>query len=143
VKKQLPSRPNFEQLKNQAKTILRGYRAGNPSTIKQIQEYHLRWRKSPGAAIRAARFTLSDAQLVVANQYGFKTWAKLKTHLPLHKPAPSSEASVNALREAAGRGDLALLNQLLDAHPGLIDEPGGPGVRTALIKLFSAGKRRR
>ena len=132
MKKQLPSRPNLEQLKNQAKTILRGHRAANPDTLKQIQEHHPRWRKSSEAAIRTARFTLSEAQLVVANEYGFETWAKLKAHVQHHESPLMSQASVNALREAAGRGDIALVNKLLDAQPSLINEPGGPGVRTSL-----------
>ena len=132
MKKSLPSRPNLEQLKNQAKTILRGQRAANPQILREIQEHHPRWRKSPAAEIGNARFTLTDAQLVIANQYGFETWAKLKSHLQLRQPTEPTEASVNRVREAAGRGDLALLNKLLDADPGLINEPGGPGVRTAL-----------
>src|ERR1700675_3866587 len=132
MKKQLPSRPNLEQLKNQAKTILRGHRAANPDALKQIQEYHPRWRNSSEAAIRTARFTLSDAQLVVANEYGFETWAKLKAHVQLYESPLTTQASVNTLREEAGRGDLALVNKLLDAQPSLINEPGGPGVRTSL-----------
>jgi ankyrin repeat protein len=132
MRKQLPYRPNLEQLKNQAKAILRGHRAGEPDVLKLIQEHHPRWRKSSEAAIRSARLTLSDAQLVVANEYGFETWAKLKIHVQLCEAAPLSEASVNRLREAAGRGDLPLINELLDANPGLINEPGGPGVRTSL-----------
>lgn len=132
MKKQLPSRPNLEQLKNQAKTILRGHRAANPDILKLIQEHHPRWLKSSEAAIQIAGFTLSDAQLVVANEYGFETWAKLKAHVQLHESPVASQASLNALREAAGRGDLVLVNKLLDAKPSLINEAGGPGVRTSL-----------
>jgi len=137
MKKQLPSRPNLEQLKNQAKTILRGHRAANPDTLKLIQEHHPRWLKSSEAAIQMAGFTLSDAQLVVANEYGFETWAKLKAHVQLHESPVASQASVDALREAAGRGDLALVNKLLDAKPSLINEAGGPGVRTSLHQAVS------
>ena len=132
MKKQLPLRPNLEQLKNQAKAILRGQRVANPHILRQIQEHHLRWRKSTETEIANARFTLADAQLVIANQYGFETWAKLKRHVQLERATEPTEASVNRVREAAGRGDLALLGALLDADPGLINEPGGPGVRTAL-----------
>ena len=132
MKKELPSHPNLEQLKNQAKTILRGHRVANPDTLKLIQEHHPRWLKSSEAAIQMAGFTLSDAQLVVANEYGFETWAKLKAHVQLHESPVASQASVDALREAAGRGDLALVNKLLDAKPSLINEAGGPGVRTSL-----------
>lgn len=103
-----------------------------PLVLQQIQEHHPRWRKASVAAIRNARFTLSDAQLVLANEYGFATWAKLKAHILTLEAAPSGQQALRALREAAGRGDLAQINALLDAHPGLINERGGPGVRTAL-----------
>jgi ankyrin repeat protein len=129
--KQLPARPNLEQLKKQAKLILKGHKEADPQTLKRIQEHHPRWRKSSEAALQKARFTLADAQLVLANEYGFATWAKLKAHVLLHETAPSSEG-VKALRDAAGRGDLQQLKALLDAHSELINETGGAGVRTAL-----------
>jgi ankyrin repeat protein len=132
VKKRLPSRANLEQLKNQAKAILRAHRAASPDVLKLIQEHHPQWRRSSEAAIQAARLTLSDTQLVVASQYGFETWARLKSHIQLRQATLQTEGSVNMLREAAGRGDLVLLNKLLDADPELVNEPGGPGVRTAL-----------
>jgi ankyrin repeat protein len=137
--RQLPPRPNFEQLKKQAKLILKGHKEADPEALARIREHHPRWRKSSPtiepAAIEKARFTLADAQLVLANEYGFATWARLKAHV-LHdvasaNPAAASEG-VKALRDAAGRGDLAQLDALLDAHPELINETGGPGVRTAL-----------
>ena len=130
--KQLPARANLEQLKNQAKALLRAHRAAKPEAIRTIQEHHPRWTHSTEAEIQSARLTLSDAQLAIARQYGFDSWARLKNHVRLSEPAPSVEALVNAFRDAAGRGDLAALNKMLAANPGLIDERGGPGVRTAL-----------
>src|SRR5215472_9064974 len=139
MKKQLPSRPNLEQLKNQAKTILRGHRAANLQILKQIKEHHPRFRKSSEAAIRSAPFTLSDAQLVIAQEYGFERWARLKAHVLLHQNKPSSEASVNSLRDAAARGDLTQLTELLDADPAMINEQSGRGVRTALHEAVAGG----
>lgn len=132
MKKQLPSRPNLEQLKKQAKLVLKGHQAANPEMLRRIQEHHPRWRKSSEAGIQHVKFTLSDAQLVIASEYGFETWAKLKTHIRLHAAPPASETDMNSLRDAAGRGDLNQLKAMLDAHPELVNEPGGPGVRTAL-----------
>jgi len=129
--KPLPLRPNLEQLKKQAKLLLKGHREGDPGALRRIREHHPRWRKSADASLQKARLTLADAQLVLANEYGYANWAKLKAHVLLQETAPASEA-VKALRDAAGRGDLAQLNTLLDAHPQLINETGGPGVRTAL-----------
>ena len=132
MKRQLPPRPNLEQLKKQAKLILKGHHAGRAEILEQIQEHHPRWRKASGATIRSARFTLSDAQLVIATEYGFESWPKLKAHVLLHQSGGSAEAVVKALRQAAGEGDLHRLGELLDAHPGLINERGGAGTRTAL-----------
>ena len=140
MKSQLPPRPNLEQLKKQAKMILKGHQAANPQIIKRIQENHPRWRKASEAAIQSAHFTLSDAQLVIANEYGFETWSKLKSHVLLHQTGPSSEETVKALREAAGLGDLDRLAGLLDAHPDLINARGGPGTRTAMHSAVFGGQ---
>src|SRR5579871_142402 len=125
MKKQLPFRPNLEQLKKQAKAILRGQRAGDAQTLREIEEHHPRGKK-------AEPFALSAAQHVLAREYGFETWVKLKAHVAALESSPPSESLVNALRDAAGRGDLETVNRMLDGNPGIINEPGGPGVRTAL-----------
>jgi ankyrin repeat protein len=132
TKKQLPPNPNLEQLKKQAKNILKGHQAAQPEILKQIQQHHPRWRKASEAEIQSARFALSDAQLLIAQEYGFQNWAKLKAHIASREADGSSQTGVKALRAAASRGDLTELDRLLDGHPELINERGGPGVRTAL-----------
>jgi ankyrin repeat protein len=132
VKKKLPSRPNLEQLKKQAKNILKGHQAAQPEILKLIREHHPRFGKSADAAIAKTKLALSDAQVVLARQYGFDSWAKLKTHTESQATGPVNQADVLALRDAAGHGDLAEVNALLDAHPEIINERGGEGVRTAL-----------
>ena len=132
MKSQLPPRPNLENLKNQAKKVLKGHQAADLDTLKHIQEHHPRWRKASPGTIQTARFTLGDAQLVIAIKYGFESWSKLKSHVLLHEAGPSNEEAVKTLRDAAGRGDLERLAEMLDANPSLIDERGGPGTRTAL-----------
>jgi len=132
MKQQLPPHPSLEQLKNQAKTLLKAHRAANPEALDRIGEIHPRLRNSSAAEIANFPLTLAGAQLVIANEYDFATWARLKAHVAARRPEASIGELVESLRQAAGRGDLARLNELLDAHPELIDEPGGPGVRTAL-----------
>jgi ankyrin repeat protein len=46
--------------------------------------------------------------------------------------AGKSLTTIRSLQDAAGRGDLAQLEALLAADPGLINETAGSGVRTAL-----------
>ncbi len=132
MKKQLPSRPNLEQLKNQAKTVLKGLRAVSSTVLDRVRQSHPRWQDSSDTMLASARFTLADAQLVIAREYGFESWQALKAYvLPRQASAPT-EATIRSLQDAAGRGDLAQLEALLGADPGLINETAGPGVRTAL-----------
>jgi ankyrin repeat protein len=130
--RKLPLRPSLEQLKKQAKTILKGQRAAEPRAIERIRLSNPRWQRLTDAEIAATPFTLADAQRAIANEFGFENWSRLKAHIVLEQDSSSTAETVNAIREAAGRGDIPRLSALLDAHPELIDEPGGPGVRTAL-----------
>lgn len=130
--RQLPARPNLEQLKKQAKSLLKGHQSASPESLTRIRENHPRHRHSSAAEIANSAFTLANARFAIAHEYGFASWSKLKAHVALHTPEPSTAEAVESLREAAGQGDLPRLNTLLDQHPELIDEPGGPGVRTAL-----------
>jgi ankyrin repeat protein len=130
--KQLPPRPNLEQLKKQAKAVLKGHRSGEREIFGRIREHHPRWHESSDDTIAKAAMTLADAQLVVAREYGFESWPKLKAFVEHHPAAQSFEATFKSLLDAAGRGDLARINAIIDADPELINETGGPGVRTVL-----------
>jgi ankyrin repeat protein len=98
----------------------------------RIRENHPRWRNESEEQVAASPFALADAQLVIASEYGFASWAKLQSHVKTLEAASSTAEVVASLRDAAGRGDLERLKALLDAHPEFIDERGGEGVRTAL-----------
>jgi len=130
--RRLPARPHLEQLKKQAKALLKGQQTASAESLARIRENHPRFGSAPEGEIAKSRFTLADAQLALAREYGFAGWAELKTKVAERVPESPIADLVAALRDAAGRSDLDRLNALLDAHPELIDEPGGPGVRTAL-----------
>ena len=80
MKKPLPARPSLEQLKKQAKSFINGYGADVPEILARIREHHPHWRNAT-AAISQKGFTLADAQLVIAREYGFESWPKLKAHV--------------------------------------------------------------
>jgi ankyrin repeat protein len=61
----LPAHPNFAQLRHRAKDLLRAARRGDPGAISRIQAV-------------SDRITLAAAQLAVARDYGFASWARLK-----------------------------------------------------------------
>ncbi len=73
--------PNLENLKKQAKLILRLHRQRHYPVAAQIRELLPRFRNMPDREILAAGFTLRDAQEMAARQHGFNGWNALKTGL--------------------------------------------------------------
>jgi catechol 2,3-dioxygenase-like lactoylglutathione lyase family enzyme len=71
--------PNLENLKKQAKLILRWHREGHYPVAAQIRRHLPRFLNMPDSEILAASFQLSDAQEMVARQQGFDSWQALKT----------------------------------------------------------------
>lgn len=132
MSKQLPPRPSLEQLRKQAKSLLKGQQAADPHGFACIRENDARRKNLPDKQLAAWPFTLADAQLVIAREYGFASWSRLQSHIRALEADSTTAELVASLRGAAGKGDLARLAALLDGHPELINERGGEGVRTAL-----------
>jgi catechol 2,3-dioxygenase-like lactoylglutathione lyase family enzyme len=70
--------PNLENLKKQAKFILRWHRECHYPVAAQIREHLPRFLNMRDSEILAASFKLSDAQEMVARQQGFDSWQALK-----------------------------------------------------------------
>ncbi|HET9401099.1 MAG TPA: hypothetical protein VFO34_09115, partial [Candidatus Acidoferrales bacterium] len=66
----LPVKPDLEQLKHQAKDLLRAIRAGEPEALADLREYHLE-------IVDPAEAKLADAQLVLARSYEAPSWPRL------------------------------------------------------------------
>lgn len=79
--KTLPSRPNLDHLRKQAKTLLDDLRAGRAPAIEAFTRHLPDAKRMKPAAIRAAGFRLADAQLVIARQSGFASWPGLSRHV--------------------------------------------------------------
>jgi uncharacterized glyoxalase superfamily protein PhnB len=73
--------PNLENLKKQAKLILRWHRERHYPVAPQIRGLIPRFLNMPDSEILAASFKLSDAQEMVARQHGFDSWQALKAGL--------------------------------------------------------------
>jgi ankyrin repeat protein len=71
----LPNDPSLEHLRKDAKRLLSAVRAGDAAAVAQAREFH------PRAVEAIPQFSLTDAQLAIARQYGFVSWPKLKAHL--------------------------------------------------------------
>ena len=66
----LPARPSLEQLQKQAKELLKQHRAGIRAALDRFLV-----AKAHSADLQP---TLADAQFVLAREYGFENWARLR-----------------------------------------------------------------
>ena len=122
MSKLLPARPNLEQLRNQAKDLLKSLKSGDPVGLQRLQEYHPQPPKTADAS-----FSLSDAQLVIAREYGFATWPKLKEHVETARLETGDP--MEQLKQAFHANDAPRLRTLLERFPrfkAMLDEPIGP-----------------
>jgi ankyrin repeat protein len=108
MKRELPSLPNLEQLRIQAKELLKAHKFHDPDAIQRIQESHPR-------GIREGSLRLSDAQLVIAREYGFESWPKLKAHVE----RSSAEPAHCQFKRAFEEDDVVAFRNLLARYPEL------------------------
>ena len=158
----LPADPSLENLKKQAKTLLKAARAGDVAALKRVAPYF----DDPEA------MGLQGAQLVLAREQGFASWATLKAEVEGRATAPAEEAYAPAeaflghvvlpylgsgdsrnkrwllaedllaarpeirdagIHVAAAIGDAERVARWLDAEPALLDRKGGPFGWTPLM----------
>jgi len=88
----LPARPDIDQLRHQAKDLLRAAKAGGAEALRRVHAV-------------SDRLVLASAQLAVAREYGFASWPRLKTEVER--------------REILNGRDLGRLRALLAEEPAL------------------------
>jgi hypothetical protein len=96
-----PVRPNLEQLKHQAKELLRRIRSGEPAALADLREFH----PHPPEPERAK---LADAQLTLVRSYGVPSWPRMVQACEL----------VNAIWD----DDIETVRRLVTKHPNLLHE---------------------
>ena len=69
----LPSRPNINQLKRQARELRQCYLDADPAARERVELYR--------SLLSNDIFTLTEAKLVLARGYGFESWPRLKHHV--------------------------------------------------------------
>jgi ankyrin repeat protein len=94
----LPDNPSLENLRKQAKSLRKSVLAASePDALDRVREFH------PLRADAIDRFSLSDAQLVIARSHDFASWSKLKQYLDLldqhffMPPRPAAEDDAEPL----------------------------------------------
>lgn len=76
----LPSRPDLDRLRHQAKDLLRAARMGDAAAVHRIRAV-------------SERLILASAQLAVAREYGFASWARLKVEVQRREIFDSGDVS--------------------------------------------------
>jgi hypothetical protein len=77
--KRLPDRPNLDQLKRQAKDLLAAYRGGDVDALGRFRDALPAAARKDNEALRELGLRLHDAQSCVAREYGFASWADLRS----------------------------------------------------------------
>jgi hypothetical protein len=124
----LPSNPNLDHLKYQAKDLLKEHSARSLEAAQRMREFHPRFCTATDDGIFDSRLSLSDAQLAVAREHGFASWARLKAHV--EKPVRADRLNLpyqERIEDATFRhavklldaGDEIGLRAHLKQHPNL------------------------
>lgn len=103
-RRRLPVRPDLDQLRHQAKDLLRAIRAGDAAALEEWRAHHPTHAAPP--AVAEAR--LADAQLVLARSYEAPSWPRL--------------VQAVELTDAIWQDDLAEVLRLVQANPHLLHE---------------------
>ncbi|MGH3228120.1 MAG: ankyrin repeat domain-containing protein, partial [Streptosporangiaceae bacterium] len=110
----LPARPSLDHLRREARDLLRAAQAGDTAAADRIRAV-------------SATATLASAQLAVAREYGFASWARLKTEVQARTTDLARQADMfceASIRDWTGRAV-----RMLAATPEL----AGYNVATAVI----------
>ncbi len=73
MSKKLPENPDLEQLRAQAKELLKAARSGDRATIVRFENYQLGGERG--------KLQLADAQLLLSREYEYSSWRELKRHV--------------------------------------------------------------
>lgn len=99
--RKLPVRPDLDQLKHQAKDLLRGIRSGDSESVALFNEFH----PNP-PSLDAVK--LADAQLALARSYEAPSWPRL--------------VQACQMVDAIWRDDVEAVGALIERNPKLLHE---------------------
>ena len=141
--KQFPPNPSLEHLKSQAKQLLKAHQEGALDACQRIRAFFPKLSDATEVEIQNAAFGLQDAQLVIAREYGFASWARLKEEV-LHLEGDTESTSAEDLLFQTLRtpdltqADIQRVEDLLTADPSLVSVKDEDG-RTPIEALASRG----
>jgi|GEM_PF-1714469 ankyrin repeat protein len=125
MSRQLPPNPNIRHLKNQAKQLRNAHRASNGEALSRIKTHLPQAADRSVAEIAQGNFTLQEAQLVIAREYGFQSWPRL-TYQTIGGTYPKQAARMAFPGKFIGRVHLNACRTGFMICPGLGPDHGRP-----------------
>ena len=159
----LPPRPDIEQYRKRAKSLVAATNSGDPSAIKQwASDWLVALAKARGVEItpfvqgsfdraialleaearsRVERsgggFALADAQYLIAQAHSYENWASFAAEVRALQTVSRTSAFEQAA-DAVVSGDLATLDELLNKNPDLIREKSKRTHHVTLLHYVAA-----
>lgn len=115
----LPLNPNLGFYRKQAKELKRSLAVGDPAATARLAAHHP--KRVPSDA------SLGDAQLVIAREHGFASWAEFKRAVENAARVPQASAA-DRLMAAIRSDELDAARRLLAADRALANQPDSKGV---------------
>ena len=112
----LPDSPDPDQLRRQAKELLRAARTADPTALSRFRALPSLQRTSDDDLSRTA-LALHDAQSVIAREHGFPSWNALLEHV--EERTLDFDSAARELVEAATDGRSSRAERLLGLHARL------------------------
>jgi hypothetical protein len=102
----LPARPDLEHLKHEAKALRRAFLERHPDAVERVD------------AVLGPRpdLKLTEAQRVLAREYGFPSWARLRSHV---QAARGTQEAIDAFLAAVESGDAGRASEVLRTRPDI------------------------
>jgi hypothetical protein len=108
----LPTSPDLAQQRKRAKELLKAVSAGESAALARMRYGHPRLTNAADSDLRTVK--LHEAQWVIAREYGFSSWNKLRAHIDeiagaKRRPYRLFETNLQYYRDRAG-GLLSMLS---------------------------------
>lgn len=113
----LPRSPHLDPIRRQVRQLLNEHRARSRAAGERIVQHHSRFTGKSIDEVLEADFSLQDAQLVVAREYGHSNWSRLVGVIDLMrhvKERSETGRSVHVL--ARDNDELSFFESLLRPH---------------------------
>ncbi len=110
----VPENASFENFRKQAKSLRRQHSQRSSEAAKRIRNSDRSLATLGDEAIHNRPLSLSNAQFVVAQEYGFESWTKLKRHM---EGLAGSKSLTERFVQAINGGGVETVRELFENNP--------------------------